>query len=357
MYGTLILRMRYILLLTFVAFNHRSPAQNLDGQWRGSFTDMSASKQASTPPTEYILEFSSHGTNITGSSYTYYYENGKKVYSICTIAGTLNRQKKTLVIKETKRIKTNQPGNETGFQKHTLYYTENKNEQMLQGKWEDAKIYSGTKHWGYTKLSKKQLIPSPQIANLIAIKENKKNKDADLPAKAKQESNRLKRAESNRTKVEENEEPTSFISCNNNKIIDVTPPAEISSPFFLSENYYRNFGQRKNDLLQIIATDNSTIKIDLYDNGEIDGDSISLYYNNKLLLSHARLGDKPITIMLEVENNSNVTNELIMYAENLGTIPPNTALMVITDGTKRYELRITSDLEKSGSVRFLRTRE
>jgi hypothetical protein len=41
-----------------------------------------------------------------------------------------------------------------------------------------------------------------------------------------------------------------------------------------------------------------------------------------------------------------------MYADNLGAIPPNTALMIVTDGTKRYEVRIESDTEKSGSVVF-----
>jgi hypothetical protein len=43
-----------------------------------------------------------------------------------------------------------------------------------------------------------------------------------------------------------------------------------------------------------------------------------------------------------------------MYADNLGSIPPNTALMVVTDGNKRYEVRITSDLQKSGTIRFIR---
>ena len=42
-----------------------------------------------------------------------------------------------------------------------------------------------------------------------------------------------------------------------------------------------------------------------------------------------------------------------MYAENLGEIPPNTALMVVTDGENRYEVRISSDLEKSGVIRFV----
>lgn len=41
-----------------------------------------------------------------------------------------------------------------------------------------------------------------------------------------------------------------------------------------------------------------------------------------------------------------------MYADNLGTIPPNTALMIVTDGNKRYEVRMESDYGKSGSVIF-----
>ncbi len=42
-----------------------------------------------------------------------------------------------------------------------------------------------------------------------------------------------------------------------------------------------------------------------------------------------------------------------MYAENLGEIPPNTALMVITDGDSRYEVNVSSDLQNSGSVHFI----
>jgi tryptophan synthase alpha chain len=52
-------------------------------------------------------------------------------------------------------------------------------------------------------------------------------------------------------------------------------------------------------------------------------------------------------LSLDIDNQSDV-NELVMYAENLGSIPPNTALMIVTDGPNRYEVRITSDLEKSG---------
>jgi type IV secretory pathway VirB9-like protein len=41
-----------------------------------------------------------------------------------------------------------------------------------------------------------------------------------------------------------------------------------------------------------------------------------------------------------------------MYADNLGSIPPNTALMVVTVAGKRYEVNITSTEQTSGTVRF-----
>ena len=101
-----------------------------------------------------------------------------------------------------------------------------------------------------------------------------------------------------------------------------------------------------------VTAENATFTVDLYDNGEIDGDSISLFFNGRLVLSHKRLGDRAISLKLNVDESKDV-NELIMYAENLGSIPPNTALMVVYDGDKRYETRISSDLQKSGVIRFI----
>ena len=94
------------------------------------------------------------------------------------------------------------------------------------------------------------------------------------------------------------------------------------------------------------------ITVDLYDNGEIDGDTISVFYNGHLLVSHKRLSDKPLTLTLELDDDIE-SNELTMYAENLGSIPPNTALMVVRDGDKRYEVRITSDTQKNGTIAFV----
>ena len=107
--------------------------------------------------------------------------------------------------------------------------------------------------------------------------------------------------------------------------------------------------KRYNDLVKTIYTSAKEIKIQLYDNGDIDGDTITVYHNNELIVSKRRLTDKPITFTINADEGS-WEHEFVMVAENLGAIPPNTALMVITAGDKRYELFITSSDKKNAVV-------
>ena len=109
--------------------------------------------------------------------------------------------------------------------------------------------------------------------------------------------------------------------------------------------------KRNNDLIRQITVDHDSIMVTLYDNGEIDGDSITLIYNDKILTTHQRLTDKPLTFFIKIAPG-NSRNELVMYAENLGSIPPNTALMIINDGDKRYEVNVNSTKKSNGSVSF-----
>ncbi|MEJ7684050.1 MAG: hypothetical protein WKG06_40595 [Segetibacter sp.] len=89
----------------------------------------------------------------------------------------------------------------------------------------------------------------------------------------------------------------------------------------------------------------------MYDNGEIDGDRISVYHNNELIVSNKMLTDKPISFTIHADEDS-PTHEFVMVAENLGSIPPNTSLMIITAGDKRYELFVTSTEQKNAVVRI-----
>ncbi len=110
-------------------------------------------------------------------------------------------------------------------------------------------------------------------------------------------------------------------------------------------------GNRKNVVIKTIETKSAEIRIELYDNGEIDGDEVTVYFNGNVVSSKAKLTDKAITINLK--GIKNATNELVMYAENLGTIPPNTALMKVYCDGQTYELRIESDEKKNGAIRFV----
>jgi hypothetical protein len=106
---------------------------------------------------------------------------------------------------------------------------------------------------------------------------------------------------------------------------------------------------------KIIATDipitGDSIELSFYDNAEIDGDSISLFLNNKLIFQHIRLTAAAYTIKLPV-NELNENNELVMVAENLGSIPPNTSYMLAIVDNRRYEAMLKSTEESSAVIRL-----
>lgn len=101
-----------------------------------------------------------------------------------------------------------------------------------------------------------------------------------------------------------------------------------------------------------INVDTGTIRLDFYDNGEIDGDSITVLVNKNVVLSHQLLSTKPLTAFVRVDESSPI-QQVEMLAENLGSIPPNTALLIITAGAKRYRLFLTSTEQKSALMRFV----
>ncbi|MBS1670415.1 MAG: hypothetical protein JST94_03035, partial [Bacteroidetes bacterium] len=64
--------------------------------------------------------------------------------------------------------------------------------------------------------------------------------------------------------------------------------------------------------------------------------------------------DKPVSFTASINSNSN-NNILILFAENLGQQPPNSALVIITDATgKRTPLNLTSDLQHNAVIHFIK---
>ncbi len=115
----------------------------------------------------------------------------------------------------------------------------------------------------------------------------------------------------------------------------------------------QKFATRAKTLQTIIPIVGDSIELKFYDNAEIDGDSIALFLNDHLLQEHIALTDRAYVVKIPVAGLQ-PDNELVMVAENLGSIPPNTSLMVAVVGNKRYEARLQSSEGSSALVRFVK---
>lgn len=130
------------------------------------------------------------------------------------------------------------------------------------------------------------------------------------------------------------------------------PPAGTVTPLTIEQKFVQ---RQKIPVLEIPVAGDS-VELHFYDNAEIDGDSISLFLNNRLIFEHIYLTDKPFTVKLPVSGLQQ-SNELVMVAENLGAIPPNTSFMVAYIGEKRYEARLESTEGSSAMIRFVKEKE
>lgn len=357
--------MRLVLttLFSILLFN-LSQSQTISGQWKGEFIDQS-SKYGSWggDKCEYVLELESTGSKVTGYSYTYFSNGNKKYYTICKLEGTYDKNKKYVEVKEYERTKTNVPV-EIGncFQVHKLtFYKKNDGDESLEGSWVPAPNQKGNCGYGATILTRRNLKASfPGFKNPV---QNNAYSRVNPPKVTLQKNNitgtnkKLPNlADKNKTATVA---PKTTSPVQTPALVKKDPQLqepEIStikpvSPSTLAIG--NRYEKRNNTIIKTIEIESEKVKVDLYDNGEIDGDSISVFLNGKLLMSRKKLTAQPLTLILDktlLEEN----NELVMYAENLGSIPPNTALMIVTDGTKRYEVRITSDLQKSGTIKFIK---
>jgi hypothetical protein len=139
------------------------------------------------------------------------------------------------------------------------------------------------------------------------------------------------------------------------KTIPETNIAADVRPIISAPGIQQKFASRKKVFATEIPLSGDSIELRFYDNAQIDGDSISLFLNDELLFEHIRLTEKAYTIKLPVAKLG-MSNELIMVAENLGSIPPNTSYMVAIMDEKRYEARLESTEGSSALIRLVKNK-
>jgi len=132
-----------------------------------------------------------------------------------------------------------------------------------------------------------------------------------------------------------------------------TSPMEIEQPVVQSDiiKINEDFKKRKQIVSKQIEVSSDSVRLSFYDNAEVDGDSISVFMNGKLVIAHQGLSERAFNVYIQLDSTKEV-NEVSMFAENLGKYPPNTALMVISDGDKRYETFLSSDFKGNATIRL-----
>ena len=130
----------------------------------------------------------------------------------------------------------------------------------------------------------------------------------------------------------------------------------ISIPEETEERLVKNFEARKNIYDQDILVASDSILVQFYDNGEVGGDSINVFINKKPVLINQLLTSRALNVYVVLDTLSEIS-ELTMFAVNLGKYPPNTALMVITDGLYKREVYLSASLTQNASVRLRRLKK
>ncbi|MCU0376098.1 MAG: hypothetical protein MUF24_12400 [Chitinophagaceae bacterium] len=128
----------------------------------------------------------------------------------------------------------------------------------------------------------------------------------------------------------------------------VTKPAQ---PVQSSAVIETAFTIRKRVIQTQIPVVGDSVELRFYDNAEVDGDSISLFLNGKIIFQHIKLDVRPYTLRLAITDLP-AESELTMVAENLGAIPPNTAYMEAIVQGVRYTARLESTEVSSGVIRL-----
>src|SRR6185503_17772536 len=123
----------------------------------------------------------------------------------------------------------------------------------------------------------------------------------------------------------------------------------ISIPQAVAESIVIQKNTRNNDTVSVIATSAKELSLFILDNGIADNDTISVFYNNKLLVSREEVTVKGINLTITL-SDSETEHKIILVAHNLGSIPPNTALVIIDTGSEKYRLNASSDLTKNAVI-------
>jgi len=105
--------------------------------------------------------------------------------------------------------------------------------------------------------------------------------------------------------------------------------------------------ERRTSVLEKITVAKADILLELWDDATEDGDSISIRLNGQEVVTGLPVKRKRQLIKVTLEPGE---NRLVMVADNLGSIPPNTAVMRVVSGELKRYLSIKTDSKRNNML-------
>lgn len=317
--------------------------QDLTGIWKGYFI----TKDLSQYKVEFQIKQSS--SSVKGVSYSYL---TTVYYGKATMSGQWDKANKSLQIQELKTIEIKtEDGSVSCLMNYSLDYSRSGREEYLEGSFtskhefksegiEKGQDCGGGKVY-LRRVSSSDFYSEPFLQNTTAKKII--INEAPVPRKANTVNNSPSKSE-----ISSKDQGGAIVTSKKDTTSTIQNNTAAYSKSLSIPSVSNN---RFNDLIQVITVKKPVVLVSLFDNGEIDGDTVTVYLNNKMALSKRRLSTTPLTLTLEMDDQNDI-QELTMVADNLGKIPPNTALMIVEAGSQRFRVQLTSTEQKNAVVRF-----
>lgn len=351
--------MQRFLLFLFLLCCFSSFGQDISGVWRGHF--LSGNSRLTElfgyeDRYKFEIQIEQKAKKFSGVTYSY---KTTVFYGKATCAGTVNTANRKVLLEELKIVEVKMTNADACIMTCFLQYSKVGGQEFMEGTYismntrDSSSCGSGTIY--LRKVESSDFYKEPFIIRMEAEKRKKaqdlaRKPPATKPSATKPSIGTLPPVD--KKPLPPPEEKSAVETPPTAKIINPerseTPPPPARKVLPPPPAVIKS---RDNELVKTFATEARKITVSLYDNGAIDNDTVSVYVNNRLVVNKERLTTAPITFSIELDE-TNDRQEVVMVAENLGEIPPNTSLMVVKAGKETYEVRITSTEQKNAVVVF-----
>jgi hypothetical protein len=378
-------KMRYFFTILFtigIGFVH---GQDITGIWRGHFrsSDIPERLMAVDDRYKFEVQIAQHAKGFEAVTYSYL---SSIFYGKAIADGTVNTKTQKVLLRELKIVELRMIGGDACNMTCFLKYSKLGDEEFLEGTYTSMNTHDSSSCGKGTvflrKVPNTDFYKEPFLEKREKEIDHEKKKIASLspnpdkkiisPPVAKTPATPVKKTAapakkplSDSTKLAKNttqKKPLPKKPVNPSLVkakIEQHPVQELKSDssFKIQNKPAPNLivpevlANRKNELVKTIIVNTNEVELNIYDDGAIDNDTVSVYIDKKLVVPHAMLTDRAIVVKLHMDDNENY-HEVVMVADNEGEIPPNTSLMIVKAGDKRYEVRIVSTEQKNAIVIF-----